>query len=131
MAYLNYTKEQLNSLFDFYGNKCLVCGSSNVTIDHVKPTSIGGFDTLDNIQPLCLSCNARKNYREIDYRPCPCPGLPVIENPIRGNIGFAFRLPEDLYAMLEQDAKQNGRSINSQLIQILKERYETTVNPAT
>ena len=43
---------------------------------------------------------------------------------IENQVKFAFRLPAELYALLEQEATQNGRSINSQLIQILKERYE-------
>jgi predicted HicB family RNase H-like nuclease len=38
---------------------------------------------------------------------------------------FAFRLPSDLYEFLEQEAKANGRSMNSQLIQILQD-YRTT-----
>lgn len=55
-----------------YGNKCLRCDRNDIdlTVDHVIPISWGGPDTADNIQPLCLSCNAGKgNHRATDYRP--------------------------------------------------------------
>lgn len=45
--------------------------------------------------------------------------ITTVENAIK----FSFRVPEDVYKLLEQEAIDNGRSINSQLIQILKERY--------
>ena len=53
-----------------YGNKCLRCGRSDVklTMDHVIPLSVGGSHTIENIQPLCSSCNSWKNTKTIDYR---------------------------------------------------------------
>lgn len=54
------------------GNKCLCCGVSGdeteLTRDHVLPITKGGTDNIDNIQPLCLSCNAKKQANHIDYR---------------------------------------------------------------
>ncbi|MGH3145755.1 MAG: HNH endonuclease [Rubrobacter sp.] len=49
---------------------CLCCGSSDkpLTPDHVVPLSLGGSNLIANIQPLCRSCNARKNVKVVDYR---------------------------------------------------------------
>lgn len=52
-----------------YGNVCLACGKAKpLTADHIKPISRGGTSNIDNIQPLCKSCNCRKRDKEIDYR---------------------------------------------------------------
>ena len=53
-----------------YNNQCLSCGSTTkkLTLDHVVPLSLGWSNTIDNAQPLCLSCNSRKNAKIIDYR---------------------------------------------------------------
>lgn len=57
-------------LLDKYGHKCLCCGRTDVklTMDHVVPLALGGPHKIENIQPLCLSCNSRKRTRIIDYR---------------------------------------------------------------
>jgi 5-methylcytosine-specific restriction endonuclease McrA len=49
-----------------FGGKCAYCGTTeNITRDHIVPLGRGGADTIDNIQPLCYSCNARKSARLI------------------------------------------------------------------
>lgn len=55
---------------DKFGNKCLCCGKTNIklTIDHVVPLKLGGTNSLDNLQPLCFSCNSSKGAKYIDYR---------------------------------------------------------------
>lgn len=64
-----HTFKEWQDLLDFYGRKCLRCGSTeNITQDHVIPLHLGGSDDIDNIQPLCRSCNSKKNARRIDYR---------------------------------------------------------------
>lgn len=56
-------------LLNRYENKCLCCGKkAKLEMDHVVPLSLGGRNSIDNIQPLCRSCNARKGGKTIDYR---------------------------------------------------------------
>jgi 5-methylcytosine-specific restriction endonuclease McrA len=67
------TKEQWVAVCKFYDNRCLACGKKPraLSVDHVIPLSLGGSNSIDNIQPLCRSCNSRKNAKAIDYRPRP------------------------------------------------------------
>ena len=46
------------------GHACVTCGSAeSLTLDHIKPFSLGGSDEPDNLQTMCLSCNSRKGAR--------------------------------------------------------------------
>jgi hypothetical protein len=65
------TNEEWQEVLEKYGNKCLCCGRTDVrlTLDHVMPLSIGGLNVIENAQPLCKSCNSRKQAKHIDYRP--------------------------------------------------------------
>lgn len=66
----SFTDEEWNELCEKYSRTCLCCKDPEkpLTKDHVVPLSKGGMNTIDNIQPLCQSCNSRKKDKVIDYR---------------------------------------------------------------
>lgn len=67
----HYTKQEFDLLCAQHGNKCLRCGKEGpLTADHVIPISFGvpHSDEIENIQPLCQSCNSSKSTKVIDYR---------------------------------------------------------------
>jgi 5-methylcytosine-specific restriction endonuclease McrA len=64
-----YTDREWIELCAAYDNRCLCCGEkTKLTVDHVVPVSKGGRNSIDNIQPLCQSCNSKKGRQVIDYR---------------------------------------------------------------
>lgn len=66
-----HTADEWKVLVSVCGNKCVKCGNSESTIvkDHIKPLYQGGSDSIDNLQPMCCSCNSRKGPEAKDYRP--------------------------------------------------------------
>ncbi len=64
-----FTGPQWKALCEFYEYTCLCCGArGKVEVDHVVPISKKGSNGVENLQPLCRSCNASKGARTIDYR---------------------------------------------------------------
>ena len=46
---------------DWDGISAIHNGEMYLEIDHIKPTSKGGSDTLENKQALCQKCNNKKS----------------------------------------------------------------------
>jgi 5-methylcytosine-specific restriction endonuclease McrA len=68
----SHTKEEWIALKSAFYFCCLSCGRREPDVmlcrDHVIPVSKGGSNTIDNIQPLCKSCNSSKGAKSIDFR---------------------------------------------------------------
>jgi 5-methylcytosine-specific restriction endonuclease McrA len=67
-----YTPQEWFELKKKYNYSCLCCGRREpdikLTADHVVPLSRGGSNTIENIQPLCITCNKMKYIKMTDYR---------------------------------------------------------------
>lgn len=72
----SHTYEEWQTLKSKYNYTCPCCGlqepfigqkSEYLTEDHIIPLSKGGSDLIENIQPLCISCNVKKNNKTIKY----------------------------------------------------------------
>jgi len=68
----NFTDKEWAEVKAKFSNTCLRCNKREprivLTADHVIPLSLGGSNTIDNIQPLCKSCNSVKRCDTTDYR---------------------------------------------------------------
>lgn len=66
-----HTDAEWDSLLCFCGGVCVRCGSDqNVQKDHIVPLFMpSASDAIENLQPLCGSCNSGKGHDCTDYRP--------------------------------------------------------------
>jgi len=76
LKYLNggtFTALEWTQLKEKYGNKCALCGvgesEKGLTVDHIIPLSRGGDNFIQNIQPLCHSCNNKKATKVFRIKP--------------------------------------------------------------
>lgn len=54
-------REVKREVFERDGGRCVECGSNfEIQYDHVIPHSLGGADTVANLQVLCAACNQSK-----------------------------------------------------------------------
>jgi 5-methylcytosine-specific restriction endonuclease McrA len=65
----SFTEKEWQELCANYDYRCLCCGEKKpLEADHVMPVAKGGTSNIDNIQPLCKSCNTSKRTKIVDYR---------------------------------------------------------------
>lgn len=67
----NFTQGEWELLKKQYNYTCPCCHKSEpkikLTADHIIPLSKGGSNYIENIQPLCGSCNCKKHTKIIKY----------------------------------------------------------------
>ena len=68
-----FTTKQWIEKREYAKGICPMCyknvGTENLTMDHIYPVSkaeLGKVYNIDDVQPLCKSCNSRKNNKVID-----------------------------------------------------------------
>lgn len=66
-----HSYSEFENLCSNFNGLCVRCfKKSKLTADHIVPLSRGGSDSIENIQPLCQSCNSYKSNKFVrDYRP--------------------------------------------------------------
>jgi len=57
-------KKQRELVFRTKGHDCYICGEWATAIDHVISAKRGGGNDLENLEPICKSCNSKKGSRE-------------------------------------------------------------------
>lgn len=64
-----HSKAQWAAMLTICGGRCARCGGADAVKDHIEPLYQGGSDAIENLQPLCMSCNSAKGPEVKDYRP--------------------------------------------------------------
>lgn len=61
----SYTKEERKLIYDKSKGRCVLCGKrltlENMILDHIIPLSMGGEESMDNLQATCYADNQFKN----------------------------------------------------------------------
>jgi 5-methylcytosine-specific restriction endonuclease McrA len=74
----SFTVEEWKGICAQYDYKCAICGSEEpLTADHIIPMSKDGSNLIQNIQPLCKSCNSRKKDKIPDEVVVREPVVPI------------------------------------------------------
>lgn len=63
------TRKQWRELCRQFNHRCASCSrKTKLTMDHIVPLSKGGAHSIENIQPLCMTCNQKKHTKTIKYQ---------------------------------------------------------------
>jgi 5-methylcytosine-specific restriction endonuclease McrA len=85
----HFTGPEWQSLCQKFHYACLRCGDYQLmTPDHVTPLHLGGSNQIDNIQPLCRSCNSFKKIDTTDYRSLPASPIFYPQNVKNNPLAF-------------------------------------------
>lgn len=60
----SHTEEEWAAVVDEFDRRCVQCGcrpADEPAKDHIVPICLGGSDAIDNLQPLCRTCNSGKS----------------------------------------------------------------------
>lgn len=63
------TGSQIKARLELYEFRCAYCGTAiqdDYELDHIMPVSRGGKNVIENIAPVCLSCNRSKYDRTVE-----------------------------------------------------------------
>ena len=81
-----HSSSEWEDLKRLYNYMCLCCKKQEpfvkLTEDHIIPLTVGGSNGIENIQPLCQSCNSRKYTTIVDYR----LSTPVVGTKLLGSL---------------------------------------------
>lgn len=72
---------QIQARWQYYGNRCWMCGDKATCTDHVIPLALGGSNFPSNLRPACAQCNAEKSDKH------PSEYITAMKKPIKG-IGY-------------------------------------------
>lgn len=109
-----HTPIEWQSLLNIFEGVCPRCHhpfeeNRGVVRDHIRPIYQGGSDGIDNIQPLCVSCNASKGPDSTDHRPLgwrdKMPNQEGVER-LPKRLGYGVMTPT-LEAEAEAEAERN------------------------
>jgi len=70
-----HTAEEWSAMLSVFSHRCVKCGAAGKIVkDHITPIYQGGSDGIDNLQPMCVSCNYAKGPNATDHRDDACTG---------------------------------------------------------
>lgn len=64
------SKRKRQAVYEADNFECVYCGSTErLSIDHIRPQSMGGDHSFDNLLTSCFSCNTRKGPGRVNLTP--------------------------------------------------------------
>jgi len=133
------SKSTRKEIFTRDNYTCVYCKrrfmANELTIDHLVPLALGGYDEITNYVTACTECNNRKGHMKLlDF--CESLGLPVEDLPIYGDpIIDNMNLPLSLRIIRKQiflkyrkeEIKLSSKIAQKRLEKIYRREYWETV----